>query len=184
MTAAVALLAAVGAVNAPRIHAALPEGTPPRRAVVALVGAALAQVGALVLAALAGPALETLGVSEPTARIAAGVVVALVGAWTLVTPLPAPEPALPGVAAAVVPVAFPLLFGPALGFLSLTAAADRGVLFAAVVVAAGLATVVPAALIREPRGPGVRVRSGLGRLVSAVLVLSGIALVMDGIFDI
>ena len=58
-------------------------------------------------AAVGGPLLEALDVSDPSFRIAAGIVAVLAGAADLFRRPPAPEPALAGWRAALVPVAIP-----------------------------------------------------------------------------
>ena len=77
--------------------------------------------------------------SEPSFRIAAGIVAALAGAVDLFRRPPAPEPALAGWRAALVPVAVPLVARPALLVLALGAGADSGVLVSVGAMAIGVA---------------------------------------------
>ena len=76
-------------------------------------------------AAVGGPLLDALDVSEPSFRVAAGIVAALAGAVDLFRRPPSPEPALAGWRAALVPVAIPVVARPALLVLALGAGADQ-----------------------------------------------------------
>ena len=72
-------------------------------------------IGGLVVcavAALARPLLDALDVSEPSFRIAAGIVAVLAGAADVFRRPPRPSPRSPAARAALVPVAFPSSSGP------------------------------------------------------------------------
>ena len=104
---------------------------------------------------LGGPLLDALDVSEPSFRIAAGIVAGLAGAADLFRRPPPPEPALAGRRAALVPVAIPLVARPALLVLALGAGADQGVLVCAGAMAIGSRAVDRAGGRRgRPRAPG------------------------------
>jgi small neutral amino acid transporter SnatA (MarC family) len=181
VTVALLVVAAVLAVNPPRARAAVPAQ---ERVRIAALGAALA-AGALVpLVALAGPILDALHVAASTARIGTGTALAVVGAAELVLPLPRPEPALDGRRAALVPLAFPVLLTPAVGLLAVSGAADRGAAVALLALAAAMAA-VPLAVAALPRAPlADRLAAALARLCAAGLVAAGLALVVDGVFDL
>ena len=125
---------------------------------VAAVGGAIGGLAVCAAAALGDPLLDALDVSEPSFRIAAGIVAALAGAADLFRRPPPPEPALAGWRAALVPVAIPLVARPALLVLALGAGADRGVLVSAGAMAIGVALLTGAGGRRGPtegpRGPG------------------------------
>lgn len=151
-----------------------------------LVGALGATLGWLALvpvAAVADAALQTAHVAGSTLRMAGGVVLVLQGAWAVITGPPRAEPALPGRRAAMVPVAFPVLLTPGLGLLTLSGALDRSAPVSLTVMAAALA-VVPAVACVRASALSLEVLDGLGRLTAAVLVVSGLGLLMNGVFDI
>src|SRR5262249_45009988 len=87
-------------------------------------GAAGAVVG---LAAVAGPLPGGPHISPPTARIAAALVVVVTGVLDLLGRVPSPEPGLPGLGGALVPVFVPLVLRPALALMAVSVAADHGV---------------------------------------------------------
>ena len=104
---------------------------------VAAAGGAIGGLAVCAAAAVGGPLLDALDVSEPSFRIAAGVVAAVAGAIDLFRRPPSPEPALPGRRAALVPVAIPVVARPALLVVALGAGADQGVLVSAAAMATG-----------------------------------------------
>ena len=77
------------------------------------------------VAAAGDPLLDALDVSEPSFRLAAGVVAAVAGIADLFRRPPSPEPALPGRRAALIPVAIPAVARPALLVMAIGAGADR-----------------------------------------------------------
>jgi small neutral amino acid transporter SnatA (MarC family) len=180
MSLALLALAALCAVNPARTQAALPRQEPAR---VAALGATLAWAALIPVVALADAALDAAQVASSTLRMAAGVVLVLQGAVAVLTRGPGPEPALPGRRAALVPVAFPVLLTPALALLALSGALDRSAPVALAVLGAALAAVpLLGAIAMSPVRQ--KVVDGLGRLAAAGLVVSGMALLMNGIFDL
>lgn len=182
MSTLLMVIAALAAVSAPRAIAALP---PEGRIVAAIAGAA-GTLGALaLLAAVADPMADAVDLAAPTVRMATGAVLAAQGLAAMGLPLPRPEPRLAGRWAALVPVAFPTLLTPALALLAVSGSLDRSAPTTAAVLAGALAT-VPAlgALVPVRAGTPSRVLRGIAALMGAVLVVSGIGLVFDGIFDI
>lgn len=150
---------------------------------VAALGALLGSVPVLVVALAGDSLLDALDVSQPAARIAAGVAAAAVGVGDLLRSPPSAEPALPGRWAAVVPVAVPLVARPALVPLALSAGADHGAWPVVAALAVGGAALVALAL-RPPEGVRRRVLVWAGRVTAAVLVGVGAALTVDGVFDV
>jgi small neutral amino acid transporter SnatA (MarC family) len=142
------LVALVAAFNPFRTALSVPRAGRSRRgeAEVALLGGVAGSGLALLVAWAGGPLLDALDVSGPAIRLAAGIVGGAVG-LVAVFRRPAPaEPALAGRAAALVPVAVPLVATPALLLLALSAHADHGfpVLIAALALStAALALVTP-----------------------------------------
>jgi small neutral amino acid transporter SnatA (MarC family) len=152
------------------------------RSVVAAGGA----IGGLLVCAAAlagGPLLDALDVSEPSFRVAAGIVAALAGAADLVRRPPAPEPALPGRRAALIPVAIPIVARPALLVLALGAGADRGVLVSAGAMV-GVALLVGLTARWPTDGPAGRALRWAGRVLAAMLVAGGVVLTIDGVVDV
>jgi small neutral amino acid transporter SnatA (MarC family) len=153
------------------------------RSVVAAGGA----IGGLLVCAAAlagGPLLDALDVSEPSFRVAAGIVAALAGAADLVRRPPAPEPALPGRRAALIPVAIPIVARPALLVLALGAGADRGVLVSAGAMVVGVALLVGLTARWPTDGPAGRALRWAGRVLAAMLVAGGVVLTIDGVVDV
>lgn len=189
MTLPLFLLAAICVVNGPRSRTAVAHDDGLR---LAALGAVLT-FGALVPpAALAEPLLDAVDISAPTARIACGLLLVAMGILALGSPGPDPEPALAGWRAALVPIAFPTLLTPGLAALTVVGAADHAAPVALGVAAVGLATVplvvaLPTSRELSPRtGRPVsdRVLGGLGRVLAALLVVAGLGLLFDGVFDI
>jgi small neutral amino acid transporter SnatA (MarC family) len=178
---ALLVLASVATVNAPRSVWALPLG--PLRLRVAALGAALAWSVLVPFASFADPLLDLVRISPATARMAEGLLLGVTGILLLAWPPPAAEPALAGIRAAAVPVAFPVLVTPALGLLAVSGATDRSSPVTLAVLAVALVT-VPLLAIWLPGARGRRVLTGLRLVLSATLVPLGAALVVNGLFDI
>jgi small neutral amino acid transporter SnatA (MarC family) len=178
--------ALVLALNPARAAFGVPRaGRSPRE--VAGVAALGGLIGGLVVCAVAAAGdalLDSLDVSEPSFRIAAGIVAALAGAADLFRRPPAPEPALPGLRAALVPVAIPLVARPALVVLALGAGADSGVLAGAAAMAIGVALLTALVTAWPADGPKARTLKWAARLLAAGLVACGVILTVDGVLDV
>lgn len=176
MTTTLLFLALLAATNPIRVHAVRTE--PVTAGVLGYAFATTIGLGAA-FAVLSGPLLDAVDVSESSARIAAGVALVVVAAKDVIGPVPKPEPSLAGDRAGIVPVAFPTAFNPATALLTLSAAADRGViealLFLAVTVGIALA------VLRGPKLPALR---PLVASAGAAGVAIGVLVVMDGVLAI
>lgn len=152
----------------------------------AIEGSVLTGVVLVPVALLAGPLLDLLDISAPTARIAVGLLLVVSGIVTFGWPPPGPEPALPGRKAALVPVAFPTLLTPGLTLLVVIASVDLGFVVTVAVTALAVATLpLTALLLGRKTGPvPYRVRWGLALLCCGLLVLAGFGLLFDGVFDV
>lgn len=152
----------------------------------AVEGSLVAGIALFAVALGAGPALDLLDISAPTARIAVGLLLVVSGIVTFGWPPPKPEPALPGRRAALVPVAFPTLLTPGLTLLVAAASIDLGILVTVAVTVLALTTLPLTALLMGARtGPvPYRVRWGLGLLCCGLLILAGFGLLFDGVFDV
>ncbi|MCZ7525764.1 MAG: hypothetical protein M5U14_04855 [Acidimicrobiia bacterium] len=188
MSTGLLLVAYLGAWNAGRLHRALPAGdrSPGQRIAAVLLGAGLALASVTALASLASDLLDLLDLSAPTARLSAGAVAALTGARDLCTGPPSPDPALPGWRAGIVPVWFPLLLSPSAGLLALGGGADHDALIVFVAAGLGVLPLVASVAWRADRLAPVwaRVELGVHRLLAAALVAAGLALTVDGVFDL
>ena len=182
MTLALAVLALVTAVNPLRAWTVLPDGA--ERRLATLVGTGLALGAVLAAALLASPLLDAIDLSPPMARLAAGIVLLLAGAWGLIGPPLAPTPALDGWRAGVVPVAVPALVRPEIFLVALVIAADHGVAPTLVIAAAALVAVVVLAFVPTPaRGtPASRLLDGGVRFVAGLATAAGLGLLMDGLY--
>lgn len=154
----------LGATNAGRVALGLGPGRAPRRAlaVVLAAGAALILAGAF----LADPLLDALDVSPESFRIGAGIVLAALGAATLVRPRPG------GPAGA-------LLVTPDLACMAVAASADEGVGPALGAAAIALALVAALALL-----PRVQPAGRTAPFLAALEVVVGVALVVSGVRDV
>jgi small neutral amino acid transporter SnatA (MarC family) len=169
------------ALNPARAAFALPRT---RVAGVAAAGGAIGGLAVCATAAVGGPLLDALDVSDSSFRIAAGIVAAVAGAADLFRRPPSPEPALAGWRAALVPVAVPVVARPALVVLALGAGADGGVLVTAGAMAIGAALLVALGVGRPMHGARGRVLRWAGRLLAAGLVACGVILAIDGVLDV
>jgi small neutral amino acid transporter SnatA (MarC family) len=161
-----------------------PEVSPPTAIGLAAVGGAIGGLTVCVLAVVADPLLEALDVSEPSFRVAAGIVAFIAGAADMFSRPPPPEPALPGWRAALSPVAIPLVTRPALVVLALGAGADRGLLVALGAMGVGIAVLVALTAWWPAEGPGGRALRWAGRLLAAGLVACGVVLTIDGVLSV
>lgn len=173
MTLTLLVVAMVAAANPARAVAARPAEAPRQTAAVA-IGATLGLV--LLCAIVSGPFLDLVDVSGPSARIAAGVALLVVALKDVFVAPPAPDPALTGRRGGLVPLAFPVIFSPALALLAVAGASERGVGVA--VLAAGLA-LTPVGLALAV-APATRIRATtaavgmLGAGLAALVVLDGV----------
>ncbi len=180
------LAALVLALNPARAAFGIPRVGRSRRIVVgvAALGGVIGGLAVCAAAAAGGTLLEALDVSDPSFRIAAGIVATLAGAADLLRPPPPPEPALDGWNAAFVPVAIPVVARPALLVLALGAGADRGALVSVAAMAIGVALLTGLVVASPTEGPGGRVLRWAGLLLAAGLVACGVILAVDGVLDV
>jgi hypothetical protein len=139
----------------------------------------------VIVAVVSSPVLDWLHVSPPTVRIAAALVVAVTGVIDLVGRVPSPDPGLPGLGGALVPVLIPLVLRPALALLALSAGADHGV--APVVVGAALivaATVGAGVVVPLEPGPKRAMARWTMAILAVVVIAVAIAMAVDGVFDV
>jgi small neutral amino acid transporter SnatA (MarC family) len=179
-------LALLLALNPARAVFGIPRAGRPSREIarLAAVGGAIGGLAVCAGAVLGDAVLDALDVSAPAFRTAAGIVALLTGAADLLRRPPAPEPALPGRRASLVPVAIPLVARPALLVMALGAGADAGILVSLGAMVVGVAGLTGLAARGSTDGPGGRVLRWLARLLAAGLVACGILLAIDGIFSV
>lgn len=154
---------------------------PPQAALAAVVTALLLAL----LALLATPLLDWADVSGPTARIGAGLAVVATAVVRLIRPaLPVGDPPVAvgdGLAASLVPAAFPVLLQPVVGILAVAVAAERGAGIA-------LAAAVPALVLwiaALSAGESVRsVSTVVTRIVATIGLPVGVAMAVGGIFAV
>ena len=178
--------ALVLALNPARAAFGVPRhGRSPRTALgVAAAGGAIGGIAVFAVAIAGEPLLRALDVSESSFRVAAGIVAVLAGAADVFRRPPAPELALAGRRAALIPVAIPLVARPALLVLALGAGADRGVLASAAAVALGIALLTALVALWPTEGPRGRALRWAARLVGAGLVACGALIGIDGVVDV
>ena len=167
------LLAFVAAANPCRASLVLPP-RPPALAVGALVGLCACTA----LAAAGGVVLGALDVSPESFRLATALVLGLEGVRALLLPRPPTEPELPGLGAAIVPIAF-----PGVVMLALAAGADDVAGRAVGAVAAAFGVVVLAGAVQvEARGEALLAAGG--RLIGALELAVGVTLAVDAVRDV
>ena len=181
------LVALVAAFDPFRVTRGLPRDGRDRRSVtvVAGVGGLLGSAVVVVLALAGDGLVDALGVSTPALRLAAGAVAAVAGLVGMVRRASdTPVPALPGLRAALVPVAVPLVVVPALVLLAVSAYADRGLAPVAVALAVGVAASTALAAAVPEDGPVAAVLTWATRFSSALLLATGVLLVVNGVLDV
>lgn len=180
-----AAVAAVVTVNPLRVWPGAPGRSLRQRLGYASGGALAVLAAVLAVSDLSGLARDALGISAPTARIAAGAALIVVGVRDMVAGPARVEPALPGWKAAIVPVAVPHLFGPGLGVLVVSAGADLGPERAGAAIGIALAVTAMLMILPSPKGrAGARAVQAGQALIGAAAVLIGAALAVVGVFDI
>ncbi len=171
----------LAAVNPARLRPALPQRKGRIRWAATLSGATATLVAGFFLVAVSTDLLDALDITPETWRIAAGSIATLVGLRVLAAPLRAEEPQLHGRWAALVPVAFPLLITPELvALVSLFGATEPatrsiGGLIAAIALGAATGAVAH-------RRPSLWLAGA--RLFAALLILGGLAMIVEGIRDV
>lgn len=148
--------------NAGRVGLARLEGRPGRSSLALALVAGFALAAAAVL--LAEDLLDALAISPESFRIAAGLVLAAAGLWTIVAPLSGPGPFVA------------VLLTPELMVLALSAGADESA--GKVLGAAAVAFLFVAAAGAVPRRglllPAARFLAALQVIVAVALVVSGV----------
>lgn len=179
MTGWFVFVAYVAAVNPPRLRPHLSAGAEPAVPRHLFVGTAAVVAAGLVIVVVASNILDGLDITDETWRLAAGVVCVLVAARAIVFPRLGPVPEAAGLG--LIPVAFPLLFTPQLASLAVLFGATESFAMAG----GGLVTAVIAGsavgLLRMQRP---ELWLALTRLLAAVLIVVGTALVIAGIRDV
>jgi small neutral amino acid transporter SnatA (MarC family) len=165
-----AFMAYVAAVNPPRLRIGLPESHGRARFTPLLAGSALVFV---ITAALA--------LSAESWRMASGIIVGLVGARVLVAPQRADEPVLDGWGAALVPVAFPLLFTPQLAALAVLFGGTESAAVAVGMLALALGVAVAVGMMRRTREA---LWLASARFFGALLIVVAVLEVVEGIRDV
>ena len=181
MTGWLVFLTYIAAVNPARLRPALPEYADRVRWAAALAGSILTLVVGAGLVAVSADLLDVLDITPETFRIAAGALAAVTGLRVFGWPDRVDEPELEGWRAAFVPVAFPLLMTPQLAGLIIIYGATESAVLAVGGLATALAAGVAAGLLGH-RHPTLWLAAA--RFLGAVLLLGGLALVVEGIRDV
>ena len=179
MTVWAVVLAFLGATNPIRRRRCL--SVTDRRQV--LVGAAAALLAYVGLALLGASIRDVLDVSTPNVRVAAGLVLVVVGLHAVVAPLPAAQETTTARNSWLVPVLFPVLLRPDLSLVAFAADRTSGVVTVCVSAGVALAAVVAwwSACSREQATTAIWERA-LGALLGVLTVIAAIRLLLDGVF--
>lgn len=172
------LVVFLAAVN-PAGFALVAGGLTPERGRWLALAAGGVLTGMLVLAAVFGAErlLDFLEVAPESFRLAAGVVLMVVGVQVLWGLAPRPV-AGAGLAAGLFPVAIPLLASPATLAAAVSHSVDDG---EAVTLAASLLALAVALLLAVRPPPAARALDGLSRLTGALLVVIAAGLMVSGV---
>ena len=179
MTGWFVFLAYLAAVNPPRLRPGMTVGEEAGQLRQLAIGAATIAGAGLVLVLAADPILDALDITDETWRLAAGVVSILVGARVVVAPQLGEMPAQSRFG--LIPIAFPLLFTPQLAVLAILFGATESFGMAWGWLVTGVVTGAAVGRLRH-RQPGLWLAAA--RILGALLVALGIALVIAGIRDV
>ena len=180
MNLALATLAVL--TTTPAVRCRLAIGPDPSKAVRRAALGGLALLGGLTV--LIGPLIATTAdVSAPTARIAAGLVMAITVLPDLWRQPVVASTTDPEWHAGVVPVVLPELFGPPLAAALTAAAIDLSVAPTVGLVGTAVAFVALVDRIPGARSPNRMLRAVIAMRAAAALAI-GLALVMSGVYDI
>lgn len=178
------LLVVVAAVNPARVALGAPDR--PRRAQLVATGTTVAGVGLLALGASSGPLLDLLDVSRPAMRLAGASLCLLSAAVDFVRPRPGDDAAFEGGRAALVPIAVPLTFRPAVAIAGLSVVADHSLGFYALTILTVVATSTVASLVVAPDPEGVtrRLTLSTARIIAAIAFAGSVLLIAHAVFDL
>lgn len=179
------LLVVVATANPVRIAVGTPDRA--RRTQLVAAGTAVGGVALLALGALSGPLLDLLDVSRPAMRLAGASLCLLSAAVDFVRPRPGDDAGCDGARAALVPIAVPLTFRPAVAIAGLSVVADHSLGFYAATVLTVVATATVASLVVAPQaGEDVARRLTLttARIVAAVAFAGSALLIAHAVFDL
>ena len=152
------------------------------------MGAVVALVVYSILAIIGATLRDALDVSAPNARIAAGLVLMVVGLHAIVAPLPATQPSYGGRRGWLAPVLFPALLRPDLALVAFAADGSSGVLTVVIGVAIALTATFDWWLlvaVRSRKHGGIDHGSwerSLGASLGVLTVVASVRLVLDGVF--
>jgi small neutral amino acid transporter SnatA (MarC family) len=184
MTYALLVLAYLAAVNPGRLRLSMPKRPGGQTTSVEMLAASALVLGLVAVGLVtAEPLLDALRISPESFRIAAGLVVALVGGWVMLFPSRHEEPELAGWGVVLVPLAFPLLITPELVALAIASGADEPFGSAFTAAAIGLAAGAAVGFVRRV-GAADAILRGFSRLAGLGLVVVGIWMIIDGIRDV
>ena len=176
-----AFIAYLAAVNPPRLRIGLPEADGRARFGPLLAGSVLVFVITAALALTAESVLEWFQITPESWRMASGIIVGLVGARVLVAPQRAEEPVLDGWGAALVPVAFPLLFTPQLATLAVLFGGTESSSVAVGMLALAMVVAVGVGMMRRTRDA---LWLASARFFGALLIIVAVLEVVEGIRDV
>lgn len=176
-------LAYLAVANPFRWRLSVPEEDGLPQPQIVAIGLGLLIATAVVIAVAAESVLDWLDVSPETWRIAAGLVVIAAGLWVMAFPQRRIDAAPEGMMAGVVPTFFPVLLAPELYVLVKSTGADETVGFTLWALAIPVAAFILLATRRRTT-TSEAVIVGLSRLLGAVAVVAGVALIISGIRDV
>jgi hypothetical protein len=156
-----------------------------QRITIGAIGGGLAGLALVLAAVVAEPVLDALHISPPTLRISVALVVVVTAIIDLTGRVPSPDPGLPGLGGALVPVLVPIVLRPGLALLALSVGADHGVVpvvLGGLLVVAG--TIGAGAIAPLTPGPARTAVRWTMAVLAVVAIAAGIALAVDGIFDV
>ncbi len=186
MTWLMAAAAALATINPLRVWSGVPGRSRGPRIQYAAAGAVIVVAVTALISGCSGPLLKALNISAPTARIAAGVALVVIGGRDMIVGPAHPPAAESRPSAKIVAIALQHLFAPGLAILAISAGADLGVLGAVTAIGVGLIGFMAVAAQPPPRRShfvALVARAGHGVTGTAAALL-GAALCANGVFDI
>lgn len=186
------LLVVVTALNPVRLALAAPASAAAERvrgvrAGTLIAGTLIGGVGLIAIGSLSGPLLDLLDVSRPAMRLAGASLCLLSAAVDFVRPRADGDGALDGSLAALVPIAVPLTFRPAVAVAGLSVVADHSLGFYALTVLVLVVTATASSPLPAPSAEAPvadRLWIGAVRLLAAIAFAGSALLVADAVFDL
>jgi small neutral amino acid transporter SnatA (MarC family) len=174
------LVVAIAVINPFRVALGVPHRDDRRERIrSAAIGTTTGAVALLAVGACSGAMLDLLDVSRPAMRLAGASLCLLTAGIDLARPRPGDDEALPGSRAAIVPIAVPLVFRPALAVAGFSVVADHSLGFYALALALAIGTTTAAAALANRAATVIA-----ARFLAATAFAGSALLIAHSVFDL